>query len=73
MNPEVNDVAAPTPGVTIDGRYDVVGLVFDNAAERPSVAEPRRLHIELIDSRVKKRVKLYLGFTARFDDVRLHP
>ena len=72
MNPEVNDVAATTPGMPVNGRNDVVGFVFDNAAERPSVAEPCSLHIELIDSRVKKRVELYLCFTARLDDVRLH-
>ena len=72
MNPEVNDVAATTPGMPVNGRNDVVGFVFDDAAERPSVAKPCSLNIELINSRVKKRVEFRFGFAVGFDHMRVH-
>src|SRR5436190_3631447 len=72
MYPEENDVTASAPGVAVNGGDDVAGLVFDNATERPPVVKPCSLGIELIDSCVKKRIELRFGFTAWFDDVRVH-
>jgi hypothetical protein len=65
-------VAALTPGVAIDGRYDVSRFVLDDAGERPSVPKASGLAIELIDLIVEKRVELCLGFAARLDDERVH-
>ncbi len=65
------DVAAPTPGVAINGRYDLPCFVSDDPSKRPSVLEPSGLNIKLVEALVEKRVELGLGLAAWFDDERV--
>ena len=69
-NPQVRDVARPSPGMAGDGCNNFTGRIPDRASKDLSVMESCCLGIELVDPIDQERVDLCVAVTAELDDVR---